>query len=104
MKIVKLVLPIILIFALSLPTYALHLPENKVIDRDLTVEKDENIVKNSIEGKTDDEETETTTFFMSDVNYLKLVFIPFLALFSLGPVCLLIEYCIKNRKRKSEPL
>ncbi|MBQ7779189.1 MAG: hypothetical protein IJ404_01740 [Clostridia bacterium] len=100
MKIIKLILPIILILALTLPTYAMHLPENKVIDRNLTVEKDENIVKNSIDGKTDDK-AETETFFMSDVNYLKRVFLPFLILFALGPIYLLIEYGIKNRKRKS---
>lgn len=100
MKIIKLILPIILILALSLPTYAMHLPENKVIDRNLTVEKDENIVKNSIDGKTDGE-AETETFFMSDVNYLKRIFIPFLVLFSIGPICLLIEYWFKKHKRKS---
>ncbi len=101
MKIIKLILPIILILALSLPTYAMHLPENKVIDRTLTVEKDENIVKNSIDGKTDNEKRETVTFFMSDIIYLKRVLLPFLILFLVGPLYLLIEHEIKNRKRKS---
>ena len=101
MKIIKLILPMILILALSLPTYAMHLPENKVIDRNLTVEKDENIVKNSIDGKTDNEKRETVTFFMSDVIYLKRIFIPFILLFSLGPLYLLVEHEIKKHKSKS---
>ena len=104
MKIIKLILPIFLILALSLPTYAMHLPENKVIDRNLTVEKDENIVKNSIDGKTDNEKRETVTFFMSDVIYLKRVFLPFLILFLIGPLYLLIEHEIKNHKRKNKQL
>ena len=104
MKIIKLILPMILILALTLPTYAMHLPENKVIDRNLTVEKDENIVKNSIDGKTDGSKKETVTFFMSDVIYLKRVFLPFLILFLIGPLYLLIEREIKNRKRKNKQL
>ena len=103
MKIIKLILPMILILALALPTYAMHLPENKVIDRNLTVEKDENIVKNSIDGKTDGK-AETETFFMSHVIYLKRVFLPFLILFLIGPLYLLIEREIKNHKRKNKQL
>ena len=101
MKMIKLVLPFILIFALALPSHAMYLPENDVIDRELTVEKDENIVKNSIDGKTDNEKRETVTFFMSDVIYLKRIFIPFILLFSLGPLYLLIEHEIKKHKSKS---
>ena len=103
MKIIKLILPMILILALALPTYAMHLPENKVIDRNLTVEKDENIVQNSIDGTTDGK-AETETFFMSDVIYLKRVFLPFLILFLIGPLYLLIEREIKNHKRKNKQL
>ncbi len=98
MKIIKIILPFILIFALALPTYAMHLPENKVIDRELTVEKDENVVDNSINGVAKDRSSKT--FIMSAPIYLVRVFIPFLMLFSLGPLYLLIEREIKKYKTK----
>ena len=100
MKIIKVIIPIILIFALSLPTHAMHLTENRIIDRKLTVEQDENIVKNSIEGRDEKDEKITETFIMSRLEYVKRVLIPFLVLFALGPLCLLIEYEIRNYKRK----
>ena len=98
MKIIKLILPFILIFALALPTYAMHLPENKVINRELKVEKDENVVDNNINGVA--KEKPTKTFIMSPSVYLVRVLIPFLMLFMLGPLCLLIEKEIKNYKAK----
>ena len=90
----------ILIFTLSLPTYAMHLSEDRIINRELTVEEDESIVNNSIEGK-DDDERDYHTFMMSLPVYLKRVFFPFLMLFAIGPLYLLIEYEIKNFKEKS---
>ncbi len=100
MRIIKFILPIILIFALATPTYAMHLPENKVIDRTLTVEKDENIIKNSIDGEGIGDKKQTETFIMSAPVYVKRVLLPFLMLFALGPLYLLIEREIKNYKRK----
>ncbi len=100
MKIIKLILPFILIFALALPSHAMFLTEDRVIDRELTVEKDENIVKNSIDGEGVSDEKPTQTFIMSSPVYMKRVLFPFLMLFSLGPICLAVEYGIKKHKRK----
>ena len=97
MKMIKLVLPFILIFALALPSHAMYLPENDVIDRELTVEKDENVVDNSINGVRNEKLTET--FIMSTPIYMKRVLFPFLMLFSLGPICLAVEYGIKRYKK-----
>ncbi len=99
MKIIKLIMPVILIFALSLPTYAMHLPENKVIDRELTVEDDENVVDKSINGTAVNRPAKT--FILSKRTYLIRIVFPFLLIFSLGPLYLLIEYGIRNYKRKS---
>ena len=99
MKMIKLIIPFILIFALAFPTYAMHLTEDKVIDRELTVEKDENVVDNSINGVS--KERPSKTFIMSLPVYLKRAVLPFLMLFSLGPICLALECGIKEHKRKS---
>jgi hypothetical protein len=95
MKIFKLVLPLILLFVLSMPTYALHLPEDKVVDRELTVEEDKNIVENSISKR----DPEIKTFVMSSLNYAKMIVLPLFVLVLLGPLALIIEH-IKNSKRK----
>lgn len=101
MKMIKFILPIVLIFALACPTYAMHLRENKVIDRELTVEKDENIVKNSIDGVSVDGKKPSETFIMSRPVYVKRVMLPFFIMFALGPLYLLVGHEIKIHKRKS---
>jgi hypothetical protein len=100
MKILKFILPIVLIFVLVTPTYAMHLSENRVIDRELTVEKDENIVKNSIDGEGVSDKKPSETFIMSRPVYFKRVLLPFFILFSLGPICLAVEYEINRYKKR----
>lgn len=98
-KAVKAILPLVLIFALVSPAYAMHLPENRIIDTELTVEEDENIVDNSINGVG--QTRPLKTFIMSRPVYQKRVLLPFLLLFSLGPLYLLAEYEFKKHKDKS---
>ena len=100
MKILKLLIPFVLIFALATPSYAMHLSENRIINRKLTVEEDENIVDSSVEGEEIGKNTQTTTFIMSPSVYLKRVFIPFVMLFAIGPIYLLVEREIKIHKEK----
>ncbi len=102
MKIIKLLLPLLLILCLALPTYAMHLPENKVINRNLTVEEDENLVNNNIKGESADGKKQVKTFVMSPALYFKRVLLPFLMLFSVGPIYLLIEREIKLRKQSKQ--
>lgn len=99
MKIFKFILPLILIFALAAPTYAAFLPENKVVDRIMTVEEDENIIDKSINGTPKDRPAKTVV--MSKQTYLIRIILPLLLIFFLGPICLLIENEIKIHKKKS---
>ncbi len=98
MKLFKFILPLILIFALASPAYAAFLPENKVVDRIMTVEEDENIVDKSINGTPKDRPSKT--FVMSRQTYFIRIILPLLLIFSLGPSYLLIEREIRIHKEK----
>ena len=102
MKIFKLILPIALAFLLCLPCYGMHLPENKVIDRELTVEEDRSIIKDSLEKEDGKITNKTKTFVMSLPLYVKRVIVPFLMLFLLGPLVLLIEREIEIKRKKTQ--
>jgi hypothetical protein len=99
MKLIKIILPIFLIFALALPSYASFLPESKIVDRQMTVEEDENIVDNSIDGIPTDRPSKT--FIMSKQTYLVRIIVPLLFIFAIGPTYLLVEREIKIYKEKS---
>ena len=98
MKLIKFAIPLILIFALITPTYAAFLPENKVVDRIMTVEEDENIVDKSINGIPKDRPAKT--FVMSKQAYIIRIIVPLLLIFSLGPLYLLVEREIRIYKEK----
>ena len=99
MKLIKIILPVFLIFALSTTSYASFLPESKIVDRKMTVENDENIVDNSIDGTPTDRPSKT--FIMSKQTYIVRIIVPLLLIFAIGPTYLLIEREIKIHKEKS---
>ena len=98
MKLIKIILPVFLIFALATASYASFLPESKIVDRKMTVEEDENIVDNSIDGIPT--ERPSKTFIMSKQTYLVRIIVPLLLIFAIGPMYLLIEREIKTYKEK----
>ncbi len=100
MKIFRIILPIFLVFLMCLPCYGMHLPENKVLNRELTVEEDRSVIKDNLEKEDGKITNITKTFVMSPPLYFKRVLVPFLMLFLLGPLVLLIERKIKIHKHK----
>ncbi len=101
MKIFKLLLPILLILCLTVPCHAAHLPEPNMIDRELTVEKDSNIVKDMIDADRGKGAEKAEVIRMSVPVYLLRTVLPFLTLFFIGLFIFYTEHLIKDEKAEN---
>lgn len=102
MKILKLLLPLILLASLSMPAFAEHLPEDYIIDRELIVEEDRSVIKDMLDADKGrdplDPVGRVQTIRMSRVTYFKRVLLPFLTLFLIGILAFLLSAGTKHLK------
>ncbi len=106
MKIFKLLLPFVLLFSLSLPAFAEHLPEDYIIDRELIVEEDRSVIKDALDADKGrdplDPVGRVQTIRMSRVTYFKRVLLPFLALFIIGLLAFSLSVGMRYIKGKKQ--
>lgn len=97
-KILKVLIPFLLCLLLVLPVSAEQLPENNILNKELTVEKDSNIIEDNLNGRREDDFVieETTTIFMSPKECLRRITLPALFIFSSG-LLLFFAFELKDR-------
>ncbi len=103
MKLLKFVIPLLLMALLPLAPRAEHLPEDNVIGREMIVEKDSNIVDDMINGGEKNEYDpigDYSTFKMTRFIYVKRAVMPFLQLVFIGIAVFAVSKILEYRKQK----
>ena len=115
----RLIAILLLALAMALPAYAEHLPENDLINKDMAVEKDTNIVKDTLDNeiKLDEEEKEPSEeekdpnapdeFVMTNKKYRSVTVKPVIILTLIGLLLYLlptVKGFIKDRNLFSLPV
>ncbi len=100
MKLFKFIVPVLLAVLMLLPAYAAHLPEKDHIDRELIIEPDQNIVKDSFDadkGRPEGEGDKAVAVRLSGLNYFKHVLLPFFLLVGAGCAVFALETKVRLR-------
>ncbi len=98
MKAIKFIIILLLLASAVCPVYAEHLPEDDLLNKELTVEKDTNVIKENADKyqkPENEEKNKPKTFIMSKARYEKEAIKPVITLTIIGLALYAAPYIIK---------